>query len=196
VCPPQIFPAFIGYNNMQQEENSAVSSYNALQFNYRHAFSHGLTLQTTYTWSHAIDDSTSTYQQNGGAVDGNFNLSRWRATSDLHRTHILQINDVYDLPFFKNSSPLLKGALGGWEISGIASFFTGQPVNFNCTPKGFSTGIGTSARCDTVGNVAVHKSQFVRLRHTLPAAQSGLFISEDDQGVSQKLGWVGGEEGA
>jgi len=116
--PSTFFQPFIGYNNMQQKENSAVSSYNALQFNYRHAFSHGLTLQTTYTWSHAIDDSTSTYQQNGGGVDGNFNLSRWRATSDLNRTHIVQINYVYDIPLFKNSSPLLKGALGGCEISG------------------------------------------------------------------------------
>ena len=116
-----------------------------------------MTLQTTYTWSHAIDDSTSTYQQNRGGVDGNFNLSRWRATADLNRTHIVQINYVYDIPLFKKSSPLLKGALGGWEISGIASFFTGQPVDFNRTPKGFSTGIGTSARCDNVGTVAVHK---------------------------------------
>ena len=31
--PSTFFQPFIGYNNMQQKENSAVSSYNALQFN-------------------------------------------------------------------------------------------------------------------------------------------------------------------
>src|SRR5207247_9705962 len=100
-----------------------------------------VTDQTSYAWSRAIANATSTYQQNGGGVDGNFNLSRWRATSDLNRTHVVQINYVYDIPLFKYSSPLLKGALGGWEISSIASLFTGQPVDFNCTPKAFSTRI-------------------------------------------------------
>lgn len=158
VEPSTFFQPFAGYNNMQQKENTAVSSYNSLQVNYRHSFSHGLTLQTTYTWSHAIDNSTSTYQQTSGQVDGTFNLNRWKATSDLNRAQIVQINYVYDIPAFKNSpSKLLKGAFGGWQVSGITSFFTGQPVDFNCGPSGFSTGIGNTMRCNTVGPVKINK---------------------------------------
>jgi hypothetical protein len=56
-----------------------------------------------------IDNSTSTYIYNtaglttyGGLDD--YNLSRWKGTSDLNRTQVLQLNYVYALPFFRNST--------------------------------------------------------------------------------------------
>jgi hypothetical protein len=138
------------------KQNTAVSNYNALQISFRHT-SHGLTLQTAYTWSHAIDDSTSTYFT---TVDDS-NFGRWKATSDLNRTHVLQMNFIYALPFFKNSSSAVaRQALGGWQVSGIGSFFTGQPVNFGCGISGFSTGIGGGVQCNTVGKVQINKSTY------------------------------------
>jgi hypothetical protein len=160
VEPSTFFQLFAGYNNIQQKENTAVSSYNSLQVNYRHVFGHGLTFQTVYTWSHAIDDSTSTYQETSGSVN-DYNLSRWKATSDLNRTHVVQINYIYDLPFFQHSSnALAKGVLGGWEISGITSFFSGEPQDFNCGVSGFSSGIGGPVRCNTVGPVKIDKGVY------------------------------------
>jgi hypothetical protein len=136
-------------------EDTAISSYNSLQVNFRHAFSHGLTFQTAYTWSHAIDDSTSTYFLTG--VDDS-RLSRWRATSDTNRTHILVMNYIYEIPFFRSSSNLvLKNALGGWAVSGITSFFTGQPVNFGCGISGLSSGIGEGVSCISLGRLQIHK---------------------------------------
>jgi len=157
--PSAFFQPYAGYNNIQMKENSAVSDYNALQLSYRHSFSRGLTLQAAYTWSHAIDDSTSTYQETSGNIDDQ-HLGRWKGTSDLNRAQVLQLNYIYEIPLFKNSnSGLVKGALGGWEISGISSFFTGEPVDFNCGVSGFSTGIGSSGyRCNTVGPLKVQKT--------------------------------------
>jgi len=152
------FQPFRGYNSIVSKENSAVSSYNALQVNFRHAFGHGLNFQTSYTWSHAIDDSTSTYHQNFQVDDSN--LSRWKATSDNNRTHVLTFNYIYDLPFFKSSSGPVKAVLGGWSISGITSFFTGTPSDFECTPSGLSTGIGGSAKCNSIGPVKIQKGSF------------------------------------
>ncbi|MHB8653755.1 MAG: outer membrane beta-barrel protein [Terriglobia bacterium] len=158
VQPSVFFQPYAGYNNIQMKENTAVSSYNALQMSYRHSFSRGLTLQAAYTWSHTIDDSTSTYQETSGNIDDQ-HLSRWKGTSDLNRAQILQVNYIYEIPLFKNSSSaFVKSALGGWEISGISSFFTGEPVDFNCGVSGFSTGIGGTARCNTVGSLSPIKS--------------------------------------
>jgi hypothetical protein len=152
------FVPYRGYGGIASREDSAISAYNSLQVNFRHAFSHGLTFQTAYTWSHAIDDSTSTYFQTG--VD-DYHLSRWRATSGLNRTQILVMNYVYDLPFFKNSpSALARRTLGGWQISGITSFFTGQPVDFSCGINGLSTGAGTGVRCNSLGRVAINKGVY------------------------------------
>ena len=155
--PSVFFVPYLGYGSMARKQNTAVSSYNALQASFRHTFTHGLTLQAAYTWSHAIDDSTSTYTQTSGSLN-DYNLSRWKATSDLNRTHILQLNYVYALPFFKNSSnAFARQALGRWQLSGIASFFTGQPLDFNCGVSGYSSGLGGAVRCNTVGPVKIKK---------------------------------------
>ncbi len=149
------FVPYRGYGTITSKEDSAVSSYHSLQINFRHAFSHGLTFQSAYTWSHAIDDSTSTFFRTG--VDDS-HLSRWRATSDLNRTHMLVMNYVYDLPFFRSSGhALVRGGLGGWTVSGITSFYTGQPVDFSCGIDGLSSGIGEGVRCNSLGPIKVKK---------------------------------------
>jgi hypothetical protein len=137
------------------KENTAVSSYNALQVSFRHPFGRGLTFQASYTWSHAIDDASSSSFRS--FVDDS-NLSRWRATSDLNRAQVLVMNYVYALPFFKTSSNrFARNALGGWQISGITSFFTGTPIDVGCGVTGFSNGIGTSVRCNSLALVKVQK---------------------------------------
>jgi Carboxypeptidase regulatory-like domain len=155
----KFFQNFRGYNNIDMKENTAVSSYNALQINFRHPFGHGLLFQTSYTWSHNIDDSTTVYSAAGTGVDSS-NLSRWKGTSDLNRAQVWQINYVYDLPFFKNASNgFLKTALSGWTISGITSFFTGVPIDVggDCGIDGFNTSIGGSVRCNSTGPVQIKK---------------------------------------
>jgi len=153
------FRTYRGYGNIYMKENTAVSTYNSLQVSFRHVFGHGLTLQTAYTWSKTMDDSTSTYQSSPNGIDDQ-NLSRWKSKSDLNRSQILVMNYVYELPFFKNSSGPIKSILGGWTISGITSFFTGQPVNFNCGISGLSSGVGGNVKCNSPGKLAIQKGVF------------------------------------
>ena len=149
------FLPYRGYSGIAMKENTAVSSYNALQASFRHPFGKGLTFQASYTWSHAIDDSSSTYFRS--YVDDS-NLSRWRATSNLNRAQMLVMNFVYALPFFKTtSSRFARNALGGWQISGITSFFTGTPIDVGCGIVGFGNGIGTGLRCNSLGPFKIKK---------------------------------------
>ncbi len=158
--PALFFQPYRGYSSIGMKENTAVSSYHALQADWRHTFGHGLTFQVAYTWAHNIDDSTSTYASSPNGYD-DYHLSRWKATSDLNRTHVLTTNYIYDLPFFKNSSnKFAKGLFGGWEISGISSFFSGEPINIGCGVNGYSTGIGGSVRCNSVGPLKIQKGVF------------------------------------
>jgi len=157
-APNLFFRPYVGWAGITQKSNSATSSYSALQTSLRHSFSHGLTLQAAYTWSHAIDNSTSTYESSSfGEVD-DYDLDRWKATGDINRTNVLQMNYIYAIPFFKNSSSgFSRAILGGWQISGIGSFFTGEPIDFGCGVNGFSTALGGVTRCDVVGKVAIDK---------------------------------------
>ena len=154
------FLPFQGYNDIAMKENTAVSSYNALQVGFRHPFGQGLTFQASYTWSHAIDDIS--YNWFRFFVDDS-NLRRWRATSDLNRTQMLVMNFVYALPFFKRSSNrFARNALSGWQMSGITSFFSGTPifeaVGSGCGISGFGNGIGTPGlRCNSLAPVKIKK---------------------------------------
>jgi len=153
------FRYFQGFGNIRQKQFTAVSGYHALQANFRHTTGYGLTLQAAYTWSHMIDNSTSAYSMT--TVDENYNMSRWKGTSDLNRAQVLMLNYIYDLPFFKNSTnKFAKQAIGGWRISGVTELMSGSPTGFyGCGVTGYShTGIGGSYQCNTTGPLKIHKS--------------------------------------
>jgi len=159
--PADYFRYYQGFSNIRQKQFSAVSSYNALQANLRHTTSHGLTLQAAYTWSHMIDNSTSTYQFS--SIDENYDMNRWKGTSDLNRSQVLMLNYIYALPFFKHSTnAFARQALSGWQLSGITAMFTGEPTNSDawgwCGIAGYQSGIGGSVTCDTTGALKIHKS--------------------------------------
>lgn len=158
-APVAYFVPYQGYTRIQEKQFSAVSSYHALQSEIRHTTGWGLTLQASYTWSHMIDNSTSAYFAT--YVDDNYDMNRWKGTSDLNRAQVFTANYLYALPIFKNSNGFTKGVFGGWQISGITSFFTGTPVDFGCGVAGFSTGIGTGVRCNPIGPVKIAKGTLI-----------------------------------
>jgi hypothetical protein len=56
-------------------------------------------------------------------------------TSDLDVRHTAVVNFIYELPFgkgrqfFNNTSPVISKLIGGWTISGIASYWNGLPFD-------------------------------------------------------------------
>jgi hypothetical protein len=157
LAPTIYFAPYRGYTTIDMREYTSISSYNSLQVNFRHTVGYGLDFQSAYTWSHAIDDG-NTSGANASLGVNDYDLKRWRATSNLNQAQVLTMNFIYALPFFKSSSnAFAKHALGGWRLSGITSFATGQPINFGCSISGLSTGVGGGARCNSLGAVKVKK---------------------------------------
>ncbi len=98
--------------------NGSSSNYNALQAQYRRSLWHGLQMLTSYTWAHAIDDSTS-----------NFTLtSLLRANSNYDIRHNLQTAITYNLPSHYNNG-FARAALGGWAIDSRISARSALPVD-------------------------------------------------------------------
>ena len=115
-----------------------TSSYNALQVDVNHRFTHGLSLRGAYTWSKALDDGDSlnpTVAGNApGLVSNPFNLraADWGlATYDVRNA--ATINGTYELPFghgrrFANGVGGLGGTLvGGWTANTIVTLQSGFP---------------------------------------------------------------------
>ncbi len=101
-----------------------------------------LTLSLSYTYSHAIDNSSDRYD--GLFVDSNNpGLARGSANFDIR--HAASISYVYALPFFKHGG-VEHSLLGGWQISGITTLQTGLPFTpTNGTTFGDNAGLANGA---------------------------------------------------
>src|SRR5260370_40299886 len=71
-----------------------------------------------------------------------------RGLSDFDRRHRFVASWVYQLPFFATASGLTKGALGGWEASGVLALQSGTPFT-DWDPAGGSAYPLTSPNIET-----------------------------------------------
>jgi hypothetical protein len=134
-----------GYNSIRETDNVASSKYNSLQLSANKRFSHGLLFGVSYTYSHSNDDGSAQRDIIPNTYDAH-NL--WGpSVFDVH--HILAINYLYELPFFRDHNRLSGKFLGGWQVSGITQFQTGTP----CTVLSNNdyAGVGVDGNLDTCG---------------------------------------------
>ncbi|HVN19419.1 MAG TPA: carboxypeptidase regulatory-like domain-containing protein [Dongiaceae bacterium] len=123
------------------------SSYHGLQSELTRRFSHGLTFQTAYTWSHTIDNSTADFHTSDitpRRPQDFFNFGAEKANSALDRAQRFTVAIVYDLPYFKGGNWMRKNVLGNWTFSPVYTYETGewvtvqsqQDANLNGDPAG------------------------------------------------------------
>ena len=129
------------YSNINFRGSNGDSYYNALNLRLQSSNFENIGLQLTanYTYSHSIDDLSSTFSQSGN----NFNLGYLdpfrpyldRGNSDFDTRHRFVFSGVYDPTFlaFKNSSKKVRNLIGGWEVAPIFSVRSGTPFTiFDC----------------------------------------------------------------
>jgi hypothetical protein len=124
----------LGDANIYTYRTNANSRYNSLQVSVLRQWASGLSFQLSYTYSKSMDDDITPY-------DSYAPLSAVWGDSTWDRTHILVMNYVYALPFFRNSAGWLGQTLGGWRVSGITTFESGEPLTI-FLPEDIA-GIGT-----------------------------------------------------
>ncbi len=112
-----------GFAEIQEEESVVNSMYNSLQVTWNRRFTAGSMFGLSYTFSKSMDGS-SNYRD---IVPDTYNTSNLWGPSEYDTRHVLIINFLYDLPFFKSQSHLAGKLLGGWELSGDVQFQTGNP---------------------------------------------------------------------
>ncbi|MDM7922410.1 MAG: TonB-dependent receptor [Pyrinomonadaceae bacterium] len=113
-----------GYRSITMIQPRFNSNYHSLQISGQHRFSGASQLNLAYTWAKNITDNwtdRSTTPQN------TYDIGSDKARAALDRRHILTINYVYELPFFKDQRGFVGKVLGGWQASGIVTYQTGLP---------------------------------------------------------------------
>ncbi len=113
------------------------SSYNALQVDLNHRFSHDLSFRGVYTWSKALDDGDSlngtTAGNAPGLVANPYDISADWGPATYDARNVGVINAVYALPF-GNGKRFADGLgsfgnrlAGGWSVNSIVTLQSGFP---------------------------------------------------------------------
>lgn len=119
----QIRP-YKGYQGVNMVQPRYDSNYHSLQLSASHRFREPSQISVAYTWARNLTtapNDRSTPPQNTYDIASEYQ----RAAFD--RTHVLKINYIYELPFFRAQQGFAGKALGGWQLSGITTFQTGIP---------------------------------------------------------------------
>ena len=102
------------------------ASYDAAIFTATHRFNHGLQVDATYSWSHAID--TASYELGFQQTDPSNQLIN-RGSSDFDVRNNFVMDALWEVPIFRSRHDFLGTALGGWTITGIMSKHSGFPYS-------------------------------------------------------------------
>ncbi len=148
------------YTGINRRGDKGFSNYNALNLKAvaRNFSNIGLTFTANYTWSHAMDNLSSTFSDADSFSNNNgqflvgyldpYAPQLDKGNSDFDIRHRVSFSAVWDVPFFKGKG-LFNAILGGWTIAPLFTARTGSPYSifdcsnaFNfCTRGGFTAPI-------------------------------------------------------
>jgi len=126
------------YAAINMRGSGGSSAYDALNLKFQTQNLHhtGLSMIANYTWSHALDDISSTFSdslQGGSGYIGslgytdlaNPRLDWGNADYDVRNRFV--VSPIWELPWLKNGRGVEAQALGGWSLVGIFTARTGIP---------------------------------------------------------------------
>jgi hypothetical protein len=139
------YPQFL--NVIPLQTNGSNSDYHSLQISGSKRYSNGVTFETNYVFSKAIDEGT-------GHMNS-YDIRLSRALSGVHVPHRFVFSGIYDIPFgrgrrfFSDVNRVADLFVGGWQVNAIVTMQSGS--NFGI---GASNTIGLfteAARANTNG---------------------------------------------
>lgn len=146
---------FPGYTAVNSLETRLDSNYHSLQASVQKRFGGASLLQFNYTYSHALTDAQT---DRSSAPQNPYNLRAEYGASQLDRRQVFTADYVYDLPFYRAQEGAIGHVLGGWEVSGIVTYYSGLPLTIFTTSGVDPSGLGffgpsaASGRPDRVGD--------------------------------------------
>jgi len=141
-------PEFCDIN--ETDATAGSSHYNALDVNYTHRVSEGLTLLASYTFSKFIDNvggPDSWANTSGENIRNVYNLAAEKSVDATDTPNSFVMSYVYELPvgkgkkFGSGMNGLVNQVIGGWQTSGIFTFKQGFPLSIN-QPNSNPFGVG------------------------------------------------------
>ena len=136
INPRRPYPA---YGTIILNSGFAHSTYHSLQAKADKRFSRGLSLLSSYTWSHSIDNSVSGEDTGNGSTfpQNPADTRAEKAASGIDVRHRWVTSFVYETPRWRSRGWRLVA--GNWRIGGILTVMTGLPFTPAITPNPANT---------------------------------------------------------
>lgn len=162
---PQFDGAFTGLPLLE-----AASFYNSLQIRFQKRASHYISLEGGYTFSKAMDDSSSGRNAWVGTLASDNpqeldNLKAEHSISANDATHRLALAIIADSPIGRgrwighDMNRILDGVVGGWTISTIVTLQSGQPIDIGMSESTLSDGNQRpNVTCNPNSGISAHHS--------------------------------------
>lgn len=161
--PAAFLRPIIGCNNIDMMEGASSSNYHSLQVQAKRRFATGLQFGLAWTWSKAMDFNDT----DSASVSPLVPVRVWNyGLASFDRTHVLRINYVWDVPEFRLGSSIARQVLNGWQLSGITSFISGQPLGI---------GYSTTTAIDTTGSASQGARVVVQDNPVLPKSEQTFY---------------------
>lgn len=156
------------YSNINWRGADGDSYYHSLTAELRSAdLAHtGLSVRADYTWSHSIDNTSSTFSDSGNTGGGGlvlgytdpFNKRLDRGNSDFDQKQRMSAFVVWEIPFAKHTTGVTKMLADNWTISDTFTANTGTPFTmFDC-----DYGYTVCPRASFVSDPPRHKTRGLR----------------------------------
>jgi hypothetical protein len=137
-----------GYGALRVSENTATSEFNSIQVSAERRYANGFKVSVAYTYGRSFDNGSDKRNVLWNSYDDTI---FWGASS-FDRTHVLVVSYIYDLPFWRDQTTLMRNLLGGWQISGASFFRSGTPFSIVRTNDIAGVG-GGDQPIDVVGDI-------------------------------------------
>ncbi|MDP9038551.1 MAG: TonB-dependent receptor [Acidobacteriota bacterium] len=158
------------FNQINQVESGANSSFNALLISYVHSLSRGVQMNANYTWSHTISDApeVNTFEQSV-AIEDTTNLKRDRGNSIVNRPQAFNLTAVIEPTFslhheFANEviNHNMVALLANVSSGDQASILTGVSVNGDSSVSGVTRPVGVGRNSLRSPNIYQIDGRFTR----------------------------------
>ncbi|HEY5256329.1 MAG TPA: carboxypeptidase-like regulatory domain-containing protein [Acidobacteriaceae bacterium] len=189
---PQFDGSFNGYKLI-----SANSWYNALQVVFQRRGGKYLNFEGNYTWSKSMDDSSAGNNDWVGTLTGSNGSSLPQELDHLKREWSVSANDatnrivgsvIFLLPIGRgylvgtNMNRVMDAVIGGWQITALATFQSGQPLNIYMGDPRLADGnqrpnLACPASTRLTTGISIHDAG----RYGLPWLNSSCFSDPGDQ---------------
>jgi hypothetical protein len=125
----QIKP-YLGYFAIDALRTIFSSNYNSLQAKITKRFKGKTYIDANYTWSRDLTNAQADYS---GFIQNIYNINGDYGRAAVDRTNVLNVDGVFEEPFFRDQKGLKGRLLGGWELSTIYAVNSGLPLSVSAS---------------------------------------------------------------